>query len=87
MLKTCSPSSYADTNTNGQRTSWLCARSCQSAVHAPIGWLIVCTLPVEARLEIEDAERRVLVLGLSDRESPVRSRRERVPAVECPPSR
>src|SRR5260370_37942721 len=45
MLNTCSPSSYADTKTSGQRTSWLCDRSCQSAVQAPIGSVIACTLP------------------------------------------
>ena len=42
-LKTWSPSSYAETNTSGHRTSWLCAKSRQSAVQAPMGWEIVWT--------------------------------------------
>src|ERR1700719_1989240 len=43
MLNTCSPSSYAETKTYGHRTSWLCARSRQSAVQAPIGCEMVTT--------------------------------------------
>src|SRR6476661_10780931 len=46
MLNTCSPSSYAETNTYGHRTSWLCASVRQSDVHALIGTSMFCVLPV-----------------------------------------
>ena len=87
MLNTCSPSSYADTNTNGQRTSWLWTRSCQSAVHAPIGRLTVCTFPVKPVLQVEDAERGVLVFGLGDRVLAVGVGREGVAELDAGGSR
>src|SRR2546430_17139551 len=78
MLKIWGPSSYADTNTYGQRT-FVIVR-----IGGPIGDPSAdrsgdgLHRSIQARLQVEDAERGILILCLRDRIPAVRRGREGV---------